>query len=77
MKAISVSEFQLHFQKYIDMLLKGENIVLFRNKKNIALIEPIREKTKRPQGLCKGEFNVPDDFNEPLPGNIIEQFYKG
>jgi hypothetical protein len=29
----------------------------------------------RPVGLCAGEFVVPDDFNEPLPDEIIDLFY--
>lgn len=28
----------------------------------------------RPYGLCAGEFRVPDDFDEPLPEEIIRQF---
>jgi hypothetical protein len=28
----------------------------------------------RPFGLCKGEFCVPDDFDAPLPENIIKEF---
>jgi hypothetical protein len=29
----------------------------------------------RPYGLCKGEFKVPDDFNDPLPPEILKDFY--
>ncbi|MBV7331366.1 type II toxin-antitoxin system Phd/YefM family antitoxin [Chloroflexi bacterium TSY] len=28
----------------------------------------------RPFGLCAGEFVVPDDFDEPLPNNILDLF---
>jgi len=28
----------------------------------------------RPFGLCAGEFTVPDDFDAPLPENIIQEF---
>lgn len=28
----------------------------------------------RPFGLCQGEFVVPDEFDEPLPEEIINQF---
>jgi len=28
----------------------------------------------RPFGLCKGEFHVPDDFDAPLPENIVKEF---
>lgn len=28
----------------------------------------------RPYGLCAGEFQVPDDFDAPLPGSEMELF---
>ncbi|MBV5260325.1 DUF2281 domain-containing protein [Synechococcus moorigangaii CMS01] len=28
----------------------------------------------RPFGLCEGEFIVPDDFDEPLPEEILQLF---
>ncbi len=34
------------------------------------------EIKQRPFGLCKGEFVVPDDFNEPLPDEILDLFGK-
>ncbi|HLO84222.1 MAG TPA: DUF2281 domain-containing protein [Nostocaceae cyanobacterium] len=33
-----------------------------------------QSKERRPFGLCKGEFTVPDDFNEPLPEEILSSF---
>jgi hypothetical protein len=29
----------------------------------------------RPAGLCEGQFVVPDDFNDPLPDEILREFY--
>jgi len=28
----------------------------------------------RPSGLAKGDFVVPDDFDDPLPEDILEEF---
>ena len=28
----------------------------------------------RPFGLCAGEFTTPDNFDDPLPNNVIEEF---
>jgi hypothetical protein len=38
-----------------------------------------RSATKRPPrpiGLGKGDFVVPDDFDDPLPKEIEDEFYK-
>ncbi len=32
-------------------------------------------KARRPFGLAKGLFVVPDDFDAPLPDDILEEFY--
>jgi hypothetical protein len=28
----------------------------------------------RPEGLCAGEFTIPDDFDAPLPEDILQTF---
>jgi hypothetical protein len=39
------------------------------------VVESYRQQNKqRPIGLAKGEFTVPDDFNEPLPDEILDLF---
>jgi hypothetical protein len=39
------------------------------------IIESYRQQNKPlPIGLAKGEFTVPDDFNEPLPDEILDLF---
>ena len=45
-------------------------VVLFQ------VLHPVGFETSkvRPYGLCKGEFRVPDDFDDPLPENIIQEF---
>lgn len=48
---------------------------LLEHDEIIAEIRPIsRERALRPIGLAKGEFVVPDDFDAPLPDDVLEQF---
>jgi hypothetical protein len=35
-----------------------------------------QQNKKRPAGLCQGEFTISDDFNEPLPEDIVDLFYQ-
>ena len=40
-----------------------------------AIVESYRQQNKqRPIGLAKGEFNIPDNFNDPLPDEILNLF---
>jgi hypothetical protein len=39
------------------------------------VVESYRKQNKPlPIGLAKGEFTVPDDFNDPLPDEILDLF---
>ena len=51
-------------------------IVIMQADKPIAELKPITttEKKMRPFGLCAGEFTVADDFDAPLPEEIINAF---
>lgn len=44
--------------------------------KPIAEVKSVvpRVETLRPFGLCAGEFTVPDDFDAPLPEDILNAF---
>jgi hypothetical protein len=45
------------------------------NEEIDKILQIYRQENKlRPSGLCKGEFVVPDDFNEPLPDEILALF---
>ncbi len=35
---------------------------------------PAPRKTKRPLGLAKGAFEVPEEFFKPLPASVIKAF---
>ena len=75
MLAISLSDFYLNVRKYISFVKKGEEIII--SEKNVPLyhIEPLNQKKKtRPYGLCKGEFEVPENFDEELPSGVIANF---
>jgi hypothetical protein len=39
------------------------------------LVTKSKAEKNRPYALAKGEFDVPEDFNEPLPDNLLNEFY--
>ena len=47
----------------------------FTNEDIDRVIQSYRQQNKqRPIGLAKGQFTVPDDFNDPLPDEILDLF---
>ncbi|MEH2447271.1 MAG: type II toxin-antitoxin system Phd/YefM family antitoxin [Nostoc sp.] len=62
--------------KYLNQLEAGESFLLVQADKPIAELKPITttNKQQRPFGLCAGEFILPDDFDAPLPDEILHAF---
>jgi hypothetical protein len=41
---------------------------------NIQEVDTLPLVKIRPSGLCEGEFVVPDDFDDPLPEEVLREF---
>jgi hypothetical protein len=40
----------------------------------LTILNPSPLSQSRPIGLAKGQFTVPDDFNAPLPEDVLQRF---
>jgi prevent-host-death family protein len=74
---VNVHEAKTHLSKLLERVLLGEEVVIAKAGTPIAKLVPISAKPKtRIFGSAKGEFTVPDDFNEP-DAEIEKLFYEG
>jgi antitoxin (DNA-binding transcriptional repressor) of toxin-antitoxin stability system len=74
MKA-TLTELQNGAAEYFHRVLDGETIVVYQDDRPVAEIRPVTEtETLRPVGLAAGEFVVPDDFDDPLPDDLLDAF---
>ena len=72
---MTVDEIQRDPVKYLRQVEAGESFTIVQADKPIAELRPIdSNKQLRPFGLCAGEFTVPDDFDAPLPQDILSAF---
>jgi len=56
-------------------VVEGETLVVTEDDRPIAEIRPIEHvRRPRPFGLAAGTFVVPDDFDDPLPEDILQDF---
>jgi hypothetical protein len=53
---------------------KGAEALPERASGLLTIINPPPISQPRPIGLAKGLFIVPDDFNAPLPENVLQAF---
>ena len=62
-------EYRQEFQHNVRVLLLGEDSAQTTIQKNDQSVGELR-----PFGLCAGDFVVPDDFDEPLPDDLLKAF---
>jgi prevent-host-death family protein len=88
MKVISATSARANLFGLIDQVTEeGEEVMITTKRKNAILVseEDWRSlqnkllgkngrKGPRPFGLAKGAFVVPDDFNDPLPNEVLDDF---
>ena len=53
----------------------GEEIEICRSGEPVALLVPLERPIPR-FGMDKGRLNIPDNFNDPLPPELLELFYR-
>ena len=77
---ISVSEAKHRFSDMLDRIAIGEEVVITDKGEPVAKLVPIPVTAKKRRkfrfGSAKGEFTVPDDFNDSLSKEIEDEFYK-
>jgi prevent-host-death family protein len=64
MTKLEINQFQSNLTKYLDLVIKGEKIIITQDNKPVAEISPIQRPVKR--GSAKGKVWISSDFNEPL-----------
>jgi antitoxin (DNA-binding transcriptional repressor) of toxin-antitoxin stability system len=77
---VTVAEARKQLSYLLDLVAVGGKVVIIRRGKAIARLMRIPDATSPERkfmlGSAEGEFSVPDDFNDPLPKEIEDLFYK-
>ena len=73
---VSVHEAKTHLSRILRQVAAGEEIVIAKSGRPVARIVPIRRRKPRQLGTDQGHFEVPDDFDAPLPEDILRDFEK-
>jgi len=76
MSTVSLQELRRDPDALLNRVEAGEHLVVVRGGRPVAELRPVPvvQPGPRPFGLCAGEFTVPDDFDAPLPEEILRSF---
>lgn len=71
---VGIHEAKTHLSRLLRRVSAGEEIIIARGGEPVARLVPIAPKGGRVLGQDRGLFEVPEDFDAPLPSEIIEAF---
>lgn len=70
----NIHEAKTHLSRLIEQVEKGEEVTIARAGKPVARLVPIKAKADRRPGRLRGQFKIADDFDAPLPDDILNAF---
>lgn len=72
---INIHEAKTHLSRIVEDVAAGHEVVIAKAGRPMARLVPIGG-TPLPKklGLLKGRIKVPDDFNAPLPDELLDNF---
>ncbi len=71
---VGIHEAKTHLSKLLRRVAAGEEIIIARAGKPVARLLPVDKGKSRKLGQDQGLFEVPDDFDSPLPQEILRSF---
>jgi prevent-host-death family protein len=76
MPTVNIYQAKTQLSKLVDKAAEGEDIVIARNGKPVARLTALNKKQKRLIGLgaLEGKGWIADDFDAPLPDEVLAEF---
>jgi prevent-host-death family protein len=75
MVEVTVEEAETQLSTLLDRAAAGEEVVITRNGRPVArLVSAKRSCSPRRLGALRGKITVPDDFDAPLPDDLLDAF---
>jgi len=74
MTQVGVHEAKTQLSRLLRRVASGEEIVITRGTTPIARLVPIEPHGPRKLGRDRGLFELPEDFDAPLPEEVLDTF---
>ena len=75
MSRVNVHEAKTRFSQLLRRVAAGEEITIANRGVPVARLLPLAaEGPTRKLGFCRGQITIPDDFDAPLPDDILDAF---
>lgn len=75
MTTVTTHEAKTHLSRLLRRVAGGEEIVILRGDVPVARLVPLEgRQAAREMGFAAGEIEIADDFDAPLPPEMLEAF---
>jgi len=71
---VNIHDAKTQFSKLVERAEAGEEITIARAGKPVARLGPIDVTASRRPGGAEGRIVVSDDFDDPLPDDVLRSF---
>jgi len=72
---VNIHEAKTHLSRLLQKVAAGEEVTISRAGKPVAKLVPIAPENRvRPLGFLQGQVYVADDFDAPLPDDLLALF---
>ncbi len=79
METVNIHQAKTNLSRLLSRVERGEEIIIANRGIPVAKLVPFQTSINRRAclGQDRGQFVVPDNFNEPLPENVLAAFEGG
>jgi prevent-host-death family protein len=78
MKTVNIHAAKTHLSRLVDDVAAGGEVIIAKHGKPMARLVPLEAKPqKRVLGRLAGQGRIPDDFDAPLPDDVLKEFLGG
>jgi prevent-host-death family protein len=75
MATVNLHAAKTHLSRLVDKAMAGEDVVIAKAGKPMVRLVPIETKSRRTGfGTLKGKIRISDDFDAPLPDEVLRGF---
>lgn len=76
MKIVDIRDAESNLSRLVEEAANGEEIVIAKDGQGIVRLVPLPKKRgqKRKLGLLAGKLTIPEDFDAPLPPDLLDAF---
>ncbi|MFZ0523745.1 MAG: type II toxin-antitoxin system Phd/YefM family antitoxin [Candidatus Acidiferrales bacterium] len=75
---VNIHQAKTHLSRLLQRVANGEEIIIARAGEPIARLVRIQpERATRPLGMDEGAIKMAEDFDAPLPAELLAQFLGG